>query len=227
MYCKHCGAEVPAEDVNLNNAIAKCRACNAVFSFAEDVGLDEGNVKTPGRGRHRERAEVPMPDKITVENWGGNLKFTRRWFSPVFIFLVFFCVLWDGFLVVWYSMAFGEDGPLIVKVFPIFHVAVGIGLTYFTVAGFVNRTIIEVGGGMLRIQHAPMPWPGNRTINTVDLGQLYCTEHIHRGKHGAVHRSYRLNAALKDGKKFKLLSGLSEPDQVLYLEQEIEKRLLR
>ena len=44
----------------------------------------------------------------------------------------------------WYGIAFAADTPLIAKLFPLLHVAMGIGLTYFTLAGLVNRTTVEV-----------------------------------------------------------------------------------
>ena len=33
IYCKSCGQEVVADDVNLDNLIAKCNGCNAVYSW--------------------------------------------------------------------------------------------------------------------------------------------------------------------------------------------------
>ena len=220
MYCKQCGSEVPAADVNLDSAIAKCRKCNAVFSFAGDLGVGRGDAV-----RRRDRADVPQPAGITVEDWGGNLRFVRRWFSGLFIFLAFFCVVWDSFLIFWYSVAFGEDTPLIMKIFPIGHVAVGIGLTYYTLAGFLNRTVIEVGGGSLRIRHAPLPWPGQCDLLTSEVKQLYCQERVTHGKHGTPHYSYHLHAVTERGRKVKLLSNLKDVDEALYLEQEVERRL--
>ena len=38
-----------------------------------------------------------------------------RWFTPLSIFLAIFCVGWDGFLVLWYSVALGEDAPLVMQ----------------------------------------------------------------------------------------------------------------
>ena len=69
-------------------------------------------------------------------------------------------------------MAFQVDAPWIMKVFPIAHVAVGVGLTYYTVAGFVNSTVLRVSEGQLAVRQGPFPWPGNRTLHTSDLDQL-------------------------------------------------------
>jgi hypothetical protein len=29
----------------------------------------------------------------------------RRWFTPAVLFMAFFCVFWDGFLIRWYAIA--------------------------------------------------------------------------------------------------------------------------
>jgi len=228
LHCPHCGQQIHADDINLDKALAKCRECNAVFSFADAV--DEATDAAQRVPRRREApADMPLPAGLKIEDWGPNLRFVRRWFTPTAFFMLFFCIVWDSFLVFWYTALSSEGGPgdgpgLIFWIFPIGHVAVGVGLTYLTLGLFLNTTVIEVGGE-LTIRHGPLPFPGNRTLNTIDIDQLYCQESVHHGKHGRVHYRYRLNAVTKDGRKIKLLSGLTEPDHAFYLEQQIEQRL--
>ncbi len=145
----------------------------------------------------------------------------RSWFSPSLIFMAFFCVVWDSFLVFWYSMALRAGAPWIMVVFPIAHLAVGVGLTYSTLCGFVNRTRIAVEGGRLSIGHGPLPWRGNRVLETQALDQLFCEEKI--GSKGS--KSYVLSALLKGGEKVVLLKSLPEADQALYIEALLEDRL--
>ena len=165
-----------------------------------------------------------MPGGIQVEDWGGSFRIVRRWFAVHFFFLLFFCIAWDSFLFFWYSMV--GNAPWIFKVFPIAHVAVGVGLTYYTVAGFVNRTVIEAAMNQLRVWHGPIPWPGNCVIPTSDLEQLYCQMDVHHhSNNSGPGFSYRVNAILAGGKKIKLVSGLTDADQALFIEQQIEKRL--
>src|SRR5262245_30407928 len=112
LTCKSCGQSIPAEDMNLDRLVAKCRSCNAVFGFAEDLGL-------PAEGKRRKREEVPLPEGITAEETGEGLALVRRWYSSKLIFLVFFCAIWDGFLIFWYSMALRPGVPLAMAIFPI------------------------------------------------------------------------------------------------------------
>lgn len=180
--------------------------------------------KQEGGAAFRERGEVPMPTRMRLENTAHGLAILRRWFSPAILFLVFFCIAWDGFLVFWYSMAFSMNGPLIMKIFPIAHVAIGVGLTYFTIASLFNTTRIEVGRGELVVGHGPVPWAGGKRLNASEVDQLFCKEKVSRGKNG-VSFTYEVWAAMKDGSSAKLIAAGMETDQALFIEQRLEKAL--
>lgn len=216
LTCKVCRSPIAADDVNLGTGLAKCRACNAVFRFDDDPMLAAGAV------RPRERMQAPK--SVTQSSAGGQLTFRHRWFSWKFVFLVFFCVVWDGFLAVWYTLVFAGDAPLLFKVFPVLHVAIGVGLTYFTIAGFVNTTAVTLDRGYLSVRHGPLPWPGKLDIDTVRFRQLYCEEKVSRGRNG-VSYTYDLKAVMSDGGRIKIMSGLDSPDVPLYMEQQMEEWL--
>ena len=220
LRCKNCGRDISAEDVNIERLFAKCRSCNAVFRFAEDMGDRDAAAPTPLGIRPR----VPLPRGIAAEDRGRGLLLTRRWFNARVIFLVLFCVVWDGFLFTWFIAASKEGALPIMALFPIIHVIVGAGITYFTAASIVNTSFIEVERGTVSIRHGPLPWFGNRTIRSADLEQLYTEQRYHRTKHGGYY-TYDLRAVTRGGGRIKLLSGLVDPAQALYLEQEIERCL--
>jgi hypothetical protein len=221
LNCKTCGKAIPAEDVNIDKAIAKCGACHAVFSFLDQV---QGEKVRP-------RPQVELPARMRMENWGPELVLTRSWYSHSVWFLLFFCILWDGFLVVWYSigigaMLSGQSGGMawLMLLFPILHVAVGVGLTWLVICIFVNKTVIRVSMGELTVRHGPLPCGSGAQVLTCDLKQLFCTEKIHRGKNGSS-TTYNLEALVQGGKKVKLLTGLEQLDQALYVEQQVEQHL--
>lgn len=215
LECRRCGAEIPADNVDLGTALAKCRFCNAVFGFADQLS---GHKAAPSP------MDIPLPRGIEVSEHGDELRLVRRWFTPALFFMLLFCVVWNGFLVFWYSVTIEGGAPLIFSLFPLIHVAVGVGLTYATVAGFVNRTHITADPGRLRIRHQPLPWPGNRELPVSELEQLYCEEHVSRTRNGTS-VSYTLNAVLQGGRKLTLLKRLQDPGQAIYLEHAIEKHL--
>jgi ribosomal protein S27E len=168
---------------------------------------------------------APRPKQVSVERTPAGLRFSWRWFGPKYIALAVFCMAWDGFLCFWYSLALGMPGtPWIMVVFPVVHLAIGVAMTYSTLAGFINRTNVALEGGRLTVRHDPAPWPGEVDTPLGDLQQLYCKERRANSKNGPAY-TYQLCAALKDGREIKLVSDLESPEIARYLEQEIERAL--
>lgn len=223
LACEVCHAPLRPEDVRLDLAVAKCHSCNAVYDLSgrKARGLTVQEADRP----KLVRPKAPLPEKFQVEEDPGVTRISWRWFTFVHVFLIFFCIAWDGFLLFWYSLAFTmKDAPIIMIIFPVAHVAVGVGLTYYTLTGLVNRTRIEVSREQLTIRHGPLPWPGNREVPGRQFSQIYGVENIRTNK-GQQTITYDLLAVERGGKTVKLLSGLTDKDQVLYLEQTLEKRL--
>lgn len=217
LECIKCGESIAAEDINLNRLLAKCSACNAVFSFAEQVDAS-------ARGVQGVRDPVRLPKGMRDESSRSGLRLVRRWFGPCVIFLAIFCMMWDGFLVFWYSAALKEGAPLVMKVAPLVHVLVGLVLSYWVVAGFVNSTVVEVTGGALRVRHGPLPVPGNRCLSASDIKQLHCRRRVRRTRQSVYYR-YDVRVTLTTGKTLALLKGLDTADVALYYEQQIEQFL--
>jgi hypothetical protein len=229
LSCQSCGKPIPAQDVNIELAIAKCGACHAVFNFSEQVGT--GNLAA--------RPAVGLPKRFTMENWGPELVITRRWFNHTVWFLFFFCLAWDGFLVFWYGMlvaAFnggqGNAFSWFAAFFPIAHVAVGVWLTYVVACTFLNRTVIRVSAGAeLSVQHGPVPWPGNCKVPTIDLKQLFCTEvspyrvSARFSPPTEYGGSFSVLAIKGDDSRLTLVSGLAGLDEALFIEQQVEQYL--
>lgn len=173
-----------------------------------------------------------LPDGLVMNNTGTGLEITRKWFSVLHIFTAFFALVWCGFLVFWYSIlasfsAPGEEVPhflLIFYLFPLIHVAVGIGLLYYSLCGFVNKTTISVDWENLRIKHHPLPWRGNRTIPRSDVKQLYVKRQESRTRNGTS-ITYDINLITQSGRDIKLVKGLPADEQARFIEREVEKYL--
>jgi hypothetical protein len=232
LSCASCGAKIPAADVSLERLVAKCRQCDAVFSFAANVGraASPPQARPPlPPGIRIEKGEPPLPDSPTYRSVGrphdpGPLVITRRWFQFHHLFLLFFCIAWDSFLVFWYTVGAASGGPWIMFVFPLAHVAVGVGLTYSTVAGLLNRTTIRVADGVLEVKHGPIPWRGNLRVPVAALRQLYLRTTTHRGKNGVSH-TWDVRAETEDQASIALVSKLPRRDQAEYIEWAIEQHL--
>jgi predicted RNA-binding Zn-ribbon protein involved in translation (DUF1610 family) len=189
-----------------------------IFRLPTAAGKDYSSDQPPAR----KRLPRPRPREVMLEQRDNRLVLSWRWFSLKYVPMVFFCIAWDAFLCFWYSMAFTMEGtPWIMLVFPIAHVAVGVGLTYSTLAGFLNRTTLRVDGQKFTLQYDPLPWYGEVKVPINELEQLYCKE-SHTSSDSGTHYSYQLCAVLKGGRKLDLVKDLESPDLAAYLEQQIE-----
>ena len=238
VYCPDCGAQIPAEDLDLQTLLARCRKCDSVFSFADAARAEMGRAALRVAGPEA-AAEVPRPPRIRVEEGPATWVARWRWFSPVVLFMVLFCIAWDGFLVFWYSMAFATHGPWLMVVFPVLHVAVGISLTYGSLATLLNSTTIRVSRGELEVHSGPLPWIGNRTLPAVRVKQVFSRVAYTHNYNGATWNnatwngaawnngkpSLALFAVLEDGNTIRLAGGLNASSEAAFLQQQLERRL--
>ncbi len=198
------------------------------MSFAEELSIPEERA-TQVRNKRR----AGKPETVRVEETARALVLSWRWFEPALFFLLFFAIAWDAFLVGWYAVGLTMTaiaGPMaiIMLVFPIAHVAVGVGMTYTVLAGFLNRTRIEVTTNELTVRHGPIPWKGNRRYAAGQVKQLYCKGGLLRiNARPNVKRLSKatLHAILDDNTHVTLLKDIDDPDKALYIEQKVEERL--
>jgi hypothetical protein len=208
LYCKSCGAPIEEDDINLDLAMAKCSYCGAVFGVK---GLPlQKDRDAPLR---YERPEVPMPTGIEVTRVGDALQISRRWcrWPPLCLFLLLLCLGCDAVLIM---IIFGNGGMPVT--FP--YITIAIGMTYGTLARFLDRITVQVKQGQLKIRQRPLPCGHEKCLSATDIEQIYCKESI-------LSRSYEAYAVLRRGRKIKLLSNLPKPEQALYIEQELERSL--
>lgn len=223
LSCEVCHEPLRPEDVRLDIAVAKCHSCNAVYDLSgrKARGLTATALERP----RLVRTKAPLPPQFQVDDDGQSTRISWRWFKAAHLFMLFFCIGWDSFLLFWYGIALtAKDSPWIMIVFPIAHVAVGVGLTYSTLANLLNRTTVEVSRDRLSIRHGPVPWFGKLNALGRRYTQLYGVERISKGEDSTT-TTYDLLALERSGRAVKLLGGLTEKDQVLYLEQTLERRL--
>jgi hypothetical protein len=230
--CPSCGKAAPASAVNVAKMVAKCEACGELFDFSDQVEQqrterDKAPVAPvplpPGLKIERDESGAMFGDYRHAPRAGGRLVIRRRWFRWSLIPLLGFCVFWDGFLVVWYSTVLTGGAPAAAAAFPLLHVAVGIGLTYTTLAGLFNSTTIVVGDGRLSVRHGPIPWVGNRNLPTDEIRQLYTERLISSGK--SKKETFTIHAIVASGPTIPVVSRLDEITQALYIEKEIERNL--
>jgi hypothetical protein len=230
--CRACGAPMAEDALEAHLGIATCPACQAVYDRWGGAPSAPRGPDRPEPGRARPR--VDLPAGVQVQPAFGRLHITWRWFSWMRVPLLLFAAFWDAILIVWYTVAFVAHGSLsegdaalpalALFLVPLAHVAVGLGVTYAAIANLVNVTEVVVERGTLTLRHRPLPWYPRPTLHTADLEQLYCAKRVRRTKNGTTVR-FDLRAISRAQGDVLLLGGLTEVDQALWIEQEIERHL--
>jgi hypothetical protein len=162
-----------------------------------------------------------IPEGIDILPKMNELVIVRRWFSWRIVPLIFFAIAWDSFLIFWYASAFtGKNVPWLAIVFPIGHVAVGVGLTYFVVASLVNKTGLTLSPDHVRVQTAPLPWPHNQTLRPGDIRSVWVQS---AGRNNGQPR-FAVHFRNSKNRSKKLLSGLNE-EQAAFIEHHLNATL--
>ncbi|MEM7605071.1 MAG: hypothetical protein AAF411_06910, partial [Myxococcota bacterium] len=228
-----CGALVPPEEIRASRRIARCPSCDATIDLIESDGtlIPAGFRAPPPPDRLTiEIDEAPPPRtgsyREAIETRGGRFVASFRWFRPVTIFLTLFAVMWNGFLLMWYSIAFSTSAPVMMLVFPLIHVAVGVGIGLYALAGWFNRTRIGVENGAAFCKHGPIPTPFKRSaevrLDDVDLFEV--DRKLVRTNRSSVER-WNVRARLRSGKRKVLASGLEDEEMARYLARKLERFL--
>lgn len=218
LVCPRCGGALAAEDVNVPLMVALCRGCDATVELI-------ASARTAPPPQLMELATPPRG--IRVSESGGELALSRRWYTSAFQtgFLVLWCVVWDGFLVVWYAIglanfAAGQTEALIMLLFPILHVAAGVGMTYLAAATLVNSSTIRLTASHLEVSHGPLPWGAPAPIPLRAIDQLYLVT-----VSGKNSRTWNLVARRSDLTSEEVLTGIGDDVQARFLERRIEAHL--
>ncbi|MDZ4289799.1 MAG: hypothetical protein U0984_17680, partial [Prosthecobacter sp.] len=85
LKCPSCASSLRTEDFDPAQGIVKCSYCQAIMTL-------------PGRTADfaalGPRPRMPLPARVALIETVSGIEIQRRWFTPVVLFLVFFCVAW-------------------------------------------------------------------------------------------------------------------------------------
>ena len=227
--CPACDAPLAAGSVDLRRGSAACEHCGVVSNLGGPAAPPptDAAVDSPP-------PPAPRPEGWTVEERGGAVAVSWRWWSAKVLFLAVFAVGWNAFLIVWYGglLGFagfaGGAGPGLfaggMALFGLPFVAVGVGLAYTALCGFVNRTTVTAGHDSVRVRHEPLPWRGSATHDAATFTRLFVREQVRRGENSTT-VTHDLLAATADGGEVTLLRGLNEPHEARFLAKTVGRAL--
>lgn len=170
------------------------------------------------------RIDIGLPEKMGIYSNGSCLNISIKWLGWKVIYMTIFSIVWNGFianqvqLIVSKNQSWDSALPLL----PFF--IAGLGMIYYVLAGWLNKTNILITHANITIRHTPIPWFGNKELAASDLKQIYVKECVSESENGKT-ASYQVHAITNKAANIMLLEGLESSEQGLFVEQEIEKYL--
>ncbi len=162
------------------------------------------------------------PPNVDIQFDFDALTITYQWRSARHFILLFISLALDVASVLLFgAISLGNNQIFVLTAFV--SALLGLTLTYYTLAGFLNHTVITVNLQWLIITHGPLFWCANKRIEITRIFQLYAPKPPvwiggRRSPFG-----YKLNAILRDNSTLELLSGLSSPNIARFIEQSVEE----
>ncbi|MEQ8456222.1 MAG: hypothetical protein RLO52_18330 [Sandaracinaceae bacterium] len=228
--CESCGAAVPAEDVNLERMVAKCRSCQAVFEVrAPSKAPAERPIVSAGRVPDGVEVSEGAADPSAYREAGAAppLVLTRRWLHAGHKIAMGLALLLLVITLVVFAVGVAR-GDLVLMLLPVVFLFIAAAMLGYGALGLLNTTRLSVAGGQLKVEHGPLPAFG-APVAALSLGSVRAIEVRKQrrvsGESSGVYYLYRVVAQLHDGREVDLLRGLRAHEQARFFQQRLAQRL--
>jgi len=206
--CPSCSQVTPADNININDKIAKCNECDTVFSFEKEIIdlLEMGDAKQ----------EVIRPEGIDLFHFQGELEITMK--QPIAVVEGVFGTLFPLLATLFSVMYFMIPGaPILVLIIPWL---IGFPFLFNLVYRSLQKMYIIVDDQDLSILRKPRSLVKDQHFAISEIDQLYV-----KSVQGGICDIYLVVNGANGQKHVKLISHMKSMSKARYLEQEIEKYL--
>ena len=207
--CPACEQDLPADNLNINDKIAKCGSCHVVFPFHEEVARLNKN-------KQRLRQEVIRPEGVDISYFRNemDLAIQQNAYWGWILFFFVFCALMVT-LVYWKGKA-----PILLP-----------ALTWLsTLYPFTNlitqsrhKIHINVDDHYLNVKWRPKHFMKDKSYAIEEIEQLYIKNTPEMG--GYYKDVWMIVNGAKGQKHVKLIQMVASLSKAKYLEQEIERHI--
>ncbi|PHN03901.1 hypothetical protein [Flavilitoribacter nigricans] len=206
--CPSCEEEVQANNLNLQNSMAKCGSCNAIFSIEEEVA----SVKV----QKDMKQEFIRPEGVDLFYFKDDLDITvQQHIQGLDAFGIFFAPMSAIFALLIY-VAKG-----ISVLYPVFFAIITLYFLYRVLNYSRNKTYIDINSKYLSIRSRPKNFKKDRTYAANEIDQLYLK---HSGD-GMGYYTIHMIVNGVEGQTHEKLLTLNTLSKAKYVEQEIERYL--
>lgn len=213
IQCPNCGEKISAENINIQEKIAVCSACDTVFKFE----VAEAKAK---RRKLKQPKDLILRDEETLSmQFRTNFRLDR---DESFVSSALLAVL---------SIAVGllllnSSSSEIPAAFPPVFGILAIFCTYIMALAAYNHTELEMDDEALRISRKPLPSLQNKRqeIALSGIESFYAEETPRSIKESFDTQRYHVWAKYQDGSRKIVLQDLVE-DYAFFIAQSLEARL--
>lgn len=218
LNCPNCGTRIKSQDINLEQLVAKCDQCHAIFDFDQQALVP---IK-------KERPLIPLPKGFELVELEEEMQISISWRQTRHrSFFLFFTIFWNILTIPFVVIAIvSNDWTLALMISA--HFLIGMGFLVYTLALFMNSTTIDVSKTGITIVSKPvnLPFHKNYYIRSSDLEQLYVEQYVQSTTNKQPNYAYRVKARVQGvAHDFPIVKGMKGEDQALFVEYEIEKYL--
>jgi hypothetical protein len=159
-----------------------------------------------------------IPEGLELINDAEGITIRKVWRTWLVAPLAVFAIFWDGFLFFWYSQALSSpNAGLMILLFPMIHVAAGVGITYYVVASLFNKTDVVISLSGIKVSTYPIPWFGNKEVKREEITDIIVRERTGNRNR----RTYAVMYVDFTRKERKLVASIPESDQAEFIAQTI------
>lgn len=174
----------------------------------------------------KDKTEIRLPKGFELNYFDEYMQITRVWHGLQTYALLLFALIFNG---LWIGNGFVEilfsERDLLTKLSSLIFPLIGLGVLYFTIATWLNKTQIYVSKNSIEVKHKPVPWFGNKRIKADNIEQFFVEEKLKGSSNGNRRYSYSVLGLTSENVQVKLISGLEFQDQARYIEKTIEDYL--
>jgi predicted Zn finger-like uncharacterized protein len=209
LQCPNCGADILAENINIQEMVALCGDCNHVFSF-------KGSISR----RKSKRRQLPLPNRVQTNETDDGLEISYKMIysgGPMFGFIM--STIGSILLPLAFIAILTEKNN--VEVVPMMMIGAGILWAWYLLAAFVMTTThIQVNDEALVVKTGPLPLPikDDKVIQADTITRLY------REEVNDPFPSNNVRAEIEGGDQLKVVTSLPQ-EHATYIAQTIDNYL--
>ncbi len=221
LICPNCDNKIPTTNINVNRMVAVCHICDHIFQLEPGLDVPPGEKSKRGKNKARPYQQPSNRIKVFDNLETGDLEIHHHHRTLQLIFLTIFTIFWDGFMIMWFGIAYSTNNWTMAA-FGSIHALAGFGLTYWLLTSYLNTTRIVISQDDLTVTTAPIYVHAPRRIPLDDVigASVKRSSWRSNGQH-----HYEVYADVIQGGRRKIAGSLIEYHDAAFIKQEIERFL--